>query len=64
MKESFLYLFNGGNFKKVKVEVLPDDYLRILPDGEPTPFEDFGDCMLSEKDMTTNKAFEMFFAAV
>lgn len=55
-----LYLFNNGNFKKFSnVELLPYRYISVNG-NEPTPVEDYGDCFLTEENLTVDEAFSQW----
>ena len=59
-----LYTFNQVNLRKhTDVQVLPDRYLSVNG-GEPTPFEDFGDCTLSQEDIPVEQAFNEWLEEV
>ena len=58
LQNLFLYRFNDGKFLKTKVKLYPDNYLLVPPNKELIPTEDFGDYLLSTKDMTVDEAFE------
>jgi len=60
MNKRYLYCFWGGDWVKYSpedIELLPDRYISIKG-NEPVPFEDLGNCLLSDRDMTVEEAFE------
>lgn len=55
-----LYVFNEGQFRKyTDVVIFPDRYISYNG-NEPIPFEDVGDCLLTEDDITVDEAFEQW----
>jgi hypothetical protein len=57
--KKILYLFDGGFSKITDFERLPDNYISIQG-NEPTPIEDIGDYLITERDCSTAEAFELF----
>lgn len=58
----WLYVFNSGRFRKWRpdqVRLLPDRYVSINGNNA-VPFEDIGDCLLIDRDVTCEQAFEIW----
>lgn len=59
---TFLYLFNDADYGKFRAARFPDNYLQI-EGGEPAPLEDYGDYLLSTKDMGIQEAYQVWVDA-